>query len=644
MLSHITTPFLALLALYALRLYFKFRKNLAAAKASGIAYTVVPFFQANRLYNLLSPIVSQILQLLPESWTYPWLDLTLDWAWKRRYEPFARIGAQTFLTVSPERNVLYVAEASVISQITNRRNDFPKALEVYETLRIYGTNVVTTEGYEWRRHRKIVSPPFSEKNNHLVWKETLDQAQAMVNGWFWRDKERSRTIQDLAEDAMRLSLHIISRAGFGVRLSWPGAEEENGKDDMSSSVLGDGHVMTYTEALGTLLHYIIPLILCPKFLMKVLPFKTTKQAYASYIEWGKYMNDMFHEKKAQILAGEEGDTMDLMIAMLKNAGVTAKDSATNGGKPTGQTLTEEEILGNAFVFILAGHETTANSIHFCMVYLAMNIASQRRLQRDLDETFHGRPVSEWDYDRDVPKLFGNMAGAVFNEELRLIPPVTSIPKCTEPGSPQPLIVGGQKCTVPGNTYILLMSNCAHRNPNQWPTGPPADPNNPSHPLSNRDNDLEEFKPERWFLHTDSRRDNSSPVEDGTTSDTAAIDGSITPDPSAWLFKPEKGAYIPFSEGYRSCIGRRFAQVELLAFLAFVFSQYSVELSVEEWASDAEVEKMDEISKREVWGKAKAKVERQMRDDLATIFTLKLGKGTIALRLVKRGRESFDYWA
>ena len=632
MLSTVAATFGVLIALYALKIYRQFRKHLADAKASGIPYIVVPFFLANRFYQLSHYFLLPLLRSLPESWTYPWLDLTLDWPWKLRYEPFARMGTETFLTVSPERIVMNVAEASVITQITNRRNDFPKALEVYESLRIYGTNVVTTEGQEWRHHRKITSPPFTEKNNHLVWKETLDQSRAMVDSWFGTDKKQSRTIMTMADDAMRLSLHIISRAGFGVALSWPGAEDTKtkAKATTASEVLGEGHVMSYIEALGTLLHNIISVIAVPRFLLKNLPFKATKQAYTSYVEWGKYMKEMFDEKKAQILAGEEGESMDLMIAMLKGAGVRAQDSAQKDGKPVEQTLTDEEILGNAFVFILAGHETTANSIHFCMVYLALNIASQRRLQRDLDDTFKGRPVSEWDYDRDVPKLFGNMAGAVLNEELRLLPPVTGIPKRTEPGKPQPLTVGGKQCTVPANTYIALVCHSAHRNPNQWPTGPPADPSNPSHPLSNRDNDLEEFKPERWLLKADSKETTQISTEDGTSEDTFTV------------FKPGKGAYIPFSEGYRSCLGRRFAQVELLAFLAFVFSKYSVELSVEQWATDAQVEKMETVAKREVWEKAKAKADNQILNDMASVITLQLRSGFIALRLVERGHEVFDW--
>jgi cytochrome P450 len=52
-----------------------------------------------------------------------------------------------------------------------------------EVLDIYGRNVVTTEGQEWRLHRKVTSRPFSEKNNQLVHDETVRQTTQMMNSW-----------------------------------------------------------------------------------------------------------------------------------------------------------------------------------------------------------------------------------------------------------------------------------------------------------------------------------------------------------------------------------------------------------------------------------------------------------------------------
>ena len=257
--------FVAAIAVYASLVYRSYSRHLAEAKASGIPYVVVPFFLVNRFYQISCIFLLPVFRALPRSWTEPWLDLTLEWGWKRRYEPFAKIGADTFLTVSPERIVLSTAEASVISQMGNRRNDFPKALEVYDSLKLYGENVVVVEGQRWRHHRKITSPPFSEKNNGLVWQETLDQTTTMVQRWFdGPHATESRTLNNIAEDTMRLSLHIISKAGFGRPMEWPKQEEDGGQ---SSEKLDKGHSMTYTDALGSLLHNILWLLAIPRGLL-----------------------------------------------------------------------------------------------------------------------------------------------------------------------------------------------------------------------------------------------------------------------------------------------------------------------------------------------------------------------------------------
>lgn len=361
-----------------------------------------------------------------------------------------------------------------------------------------------------------------------------------------------------------------------------------------------------------------------------LPFESTRKAYESYIEWDKYMKEMYAAKKAEVLAGEEREGMDLMGALVKGAGITPETlgpplSSEKPQASPNHAFSDDEILGNAFVFILAGHETTANSIHFSLLYLALHVQSQRRLQKDLDSIFQSRPISEWDYERDLPKLFGGMAGAVLNEELRLIPPVVSIPKKIAAGSPQTLLVDGKKIHLEGGTQISLVSVVTHRNPRYWPHGPPSDPEHPAHPESNLDNDLEEFKPERWLLDPSSGKATSNghvnvhhQVDKAETDDLGV---NTAADTAATLFHPLKGAYIPFSEGYRACLGRRFAQVEVLAVLAVIFSQYSVELAVDEYATDEEVEKMDESGQREVWGKAATLAKSLMRTGMGSIITV-----------------------
>lgn len=174
---------------------------------------------------------------------------------------FRKLDSDIFIIVTAGQNTVFVADAEAVSQICTRRMDFPKPIKFYGALDLYGKNVVSTESSIWRHHRKITSVPFNEKNNALVFAESLRQAQAMLASWGRLPSGGTQTLRDLAADTMRVSLHVISRAGFGVRIQWP---HDDAKSDTS---IPEGHTMTYQDALTGLLDHIILVLLMPKYLM-----------------------------------------------------------------------------------------------------------------------------------------------------------------------------------------------------------------------------------------------------------------------------------------------------------------------------------------------------------------------------------------
>lgn len=495
--------------------------------------------------------------------------------------------------------------------------------------KLFGKSVVSTEGANWRHHRKITSPPFTEKNNHLVWLESLHQAESMMTGWMAKGTKDSGTVWNVATEAMRLSLHVISQAGFGVRLHWP----HEGKE----TIIPRGHKLSYKDALETLLHNLIPIILTPRWMLSRSPLKVHKTANLAYNEWGMYMRELYHEKRAEVKRGEGREGMDLMGALVKGAGMTEDTLKADGSAdaekaqalhPNMQLFTDDEILGNAFVFILAGHETAANTIHFSILFLAMQMKSQRRLQQDLDEILGDRPSTEWDYEQDMPRLFGSMCGAVMNEELRLIPPVIGIPKTTPKDRPQSLRVGGQDVTIPGSCYVTLNTTATHRNPKYWP--------------HTSEQDLLEFRPERWLLDASK---SAGQTEDELYAHEEGLDfegPDKRPDTAATLYRPPKGAYLPFSEGYRSCLGRRFAQVEILAVLAVIFKNYTVELDVSEFLPDEKFAAASQAQKIDAWEKADAYARTLLKTGMHTIITIQMRSGKVPFRFVKRGTERFGF--
>jgi len=350
------------------------------------------------------------------------------------------------------------------------------------------------------------------------------------------------------------------------------------------------------------------------------------------------MKAIYDQKVMEARTGDHSEGMDLMGSLVRstmtNQNGKVKDSqglAENG--QVGQfTLSQTDILGNAFVLIIAGHETTANSIHFALMMLAMAPGSQRRLQKEVEFIFGNTPPEDWDYDSCINKCLGGMIGAVLNEELRLMPPVISIPKSVRKDGDQIIVIEGRKHVLPKGAFINLNSVGVHRNPKYWPSRGPSK-------ISGRPNDLDDFIPERWLVKDGTR----SGIDTPDQSDSGEEDfGGFTGESSAAeLFRPVRGSFIPFSDGPRSCLGRRLAQVEVVAVLSVIFQKYSIELAVDRWATDEEVEKMSKQEKIELYKKARQRAEETIRA-ASTRITLKLHEGEtfIPVRVVRKGEERF----
>lgn len=107
-----------------------------------------------------------------------------------------------------------------MSQLYARKNEFEKPLEDYRAISVFGHNVVTVDGDQWRQHLRVVGPLFNARNNALVWSETIDVAQKMLRDWVGKT-ECGLPISTLNQDVERLALFVIAVAGFGVSMHWP---------------------------------------------------------------------------------------------------------------------------------------------------------------------------------------------------------------------------------------------------------------------------------------------------------------------------------------------------------------------------------------------------------------------------------------
>jgi cytochrome P450 len=78
-----------------------------------------------------------------------------------------------------------------------------------------------------------------------------------------------------------------------------------------------------------------------------LPIKPLRAAAEGYHEFGRYMSDLIDREKG---LKNERDRHNLLSNLVRHS--------TEQGKDNERILTDEEILGNTFIFLIAGHEST----------------------------------------------------------------------------------------------------------------------------------------------------------------------------------------------------------------------------------------------------------------------------------------------
>ncbi|KAI6357140.1 hypothetical protein MCOR25_007715 [Pyricularia grisea] len=582
--------------------------------------------------------------------------MTKDWAFKIDHgEIWQKLG-DTFIVVTPWTLIVYTRCPEAIHQITSRRLDFPKAVEQYGVLEMLGANIVTTEGAVWKMHRKVTSSLFNEVSAANAFDETIRQTQSMLRLWRGQggddsqDAADDRTISSLAHDTMTLALNIIGTVGFGLRFLWPGEKASDNQDPRmnkyTQSEKDSNYLMTFPNATAGMLENIFAILLVPSILLGHLPFEWARSAHESNVTYIRYMRELVKDKKEDLQKGvpKTDEHMDIVGALVraKDEQQKQQDVRKTDTISPGLQLTEDHIISNAFIMMLAGHETSANMLHFAMVLLAAHPSSQRAMQADLDRLFPDgdEEPTGWRFENCINDLLTSIPGAVLNETLRFIPPVVVIPKQVSPAHDQVLRLNGGNAehVLPAGTTVSITVVSAARNEKFWP------------PNEAGESDVHEWIPERWFRASSS----PSPVETARTrveESRAAADDDATDDEGDGLettsagaerpmFRPVRGLFVPFSDGARSCLGRRIARVETVTALAVVFRKYSMELAVDEWADDEAVDRMNDKERADLYGKAIARCMQTLETATSTL-TLKLPKDKcVPIRVVRRGKERF----
>ncbi|KAJ3484838.1 hypothetical protein NLI96_g5368 [Meripilus lineatus] len=451
----------------------------------------------------------------------------------RKYQDFSALGSNIFVmsAIVPTVSLNFqVADPNAIKDVIGSRARFPKPVELYKPLLFFGDNIVASEHDEWKRYRKISAPAFTEPNNKLVWDETI----LVINDLFenvWGNQDEI-VVDHILEVLMPATLFIISAAEFGRRLSW------------NDEVLPPpGHQMTFKGALYLVSHdYLFKLIL-PNWAMGLT--QRLRNVNLAFDELERYMVEMIHDRKNRS-PDDVKPKYDLLNGLL---------DACEGDLSGNSKLTERELMGNIFVFLLAGHETTAHTLCFAFALLALYPKEQEKLYEEIKTVLPDGRLPTYE---DANSLIFTNAYFIqnliedtslthdyrtLNETLRMFPSITGIPKYSAEDTVLPMTTpSGEKVfvPVPKGSNITLHTPGLHYNPKYWP-------------------DPHTFNPSRFL--------------------------------GDW----PRDAFLPFSGGVRSCLGRRFAELESIVALVMFFSKYNVEIKEEpQFAGETFEEKKERV--------------------------------------------------
>ncbi|KAF1843633.1 cytochrome P450 [Cucurbitaria berberidis CBS 394.84] len=440
-----------------------------------------------------------------------------SWEANERHVVHQELGP-VFMLVSPGGNWLCVSDASVFEDVIHRRTDFRRNMEQFAVLNVYGKNLSTTDDEEWQKHRKVTAITFTEKNNELVWQESLSQTRGMLKYWL-----QHQPVSTTHQDTKVFTLNVLAAAIFNKSYPFEGAAES--KEHVNTQDAS----YQYRDSLSKILANIIPIFICGEQGLKAwwTP-KSWKSAGTAIATFRAYVAGLINDERDYMDRGIQKNQH--LVAALVRACEDETRQPIQGKR--NMTLTEEEIVSNLFVYAFAGNDTTAISLNHLLVDLAASPETQEWIAEEIRHYLPEDDISLWAYKR-FSKL--KRCLAVVMESIRINHPLGQLAKQTGQYSQQ-LKIGSRNITIPPGTSIHLSLAALHTHPQYW--GEDSLKWNPSRFISTPDGAGKDFENE--VLASDTQEH-----------------------------------FLPWATGQRVCPGKKFSQVELVAALAFIFRDYCV---------------------------------------------------------------------
>lgn len=294
-------------------------------------------------------------------------------------------------------------------------------------------NLANMSGDEWKEMRHIVSPTFSSAKMKAMFPLIADCAQTLGNILLQEPLDEI----DIPRIMSRFTTDVIGSCAFGVN---PGSLK-----NPDSPFLKMSQKMFRTSRSALLKRY------CRTFfptLFKLLNLRT----YSSDVEI--FFNDIIRQvlTERRTTNVHRHDFLQLML------NVQNTDTAF--------PMTDELITSNSFIFMLAGLETSATTLSFCLYELAKDQDLQERLRKEIKDctTRYGG----LNYEAATAM---RLVTQTVLETLRLHPPTPFTTRlCTSSCT-----LSGTDLSIKLKDAVIIPIHSIHRDPQHFPDPHKFDP-------------------------------------------------------------------------------------------------------------------------------------------------------------------------
>jgi len=388
--------------------------------------------------------------------------------------------------------IVTIVDADIIQHILRDRPDRFRRWQRMEDLAndIKADGLFTAEGEKWRRQRKFVMHALNA--GHVrEFIPRLEKVIGRLRRRWWRHALTSTTF-DAHRDLMRLTVDVTSGLAFGRDL--------NTLEEKADPI---------QKHLDKIFPAVARRLTAPFPYWRYLPLPADREVSDAVAEVGKLIDTLIAQTRERLVAMPE---LRASPGNLLEALVAAQAKGEEGPS-------DEEISANVMTMLLAGEDTTANSLSYMMHFLMEYPHVQAAVQEEVDRVI-GIAEQPWQDPSTLERL--RYIEAFANEAMRC-KPVAGHVTFLEPNEDVQI----HDVVVPKGTPILALN--AHLGTQEANFSQPG-----------------EFRPERWLHGAD---------ELAGAHNTKA--------------------FMPFGAGPRFCPGRHLAMMQIKMFIAMLCRDFEV---------------------------------------------------------------------